>query len=112
MKSLKRKTQLLALSVCAIISLFSFVGCGKGFTWKPNPYVGDSSTLSIVNADEERIYCNAARFDEMTCFTPEDIATLKAEIEKLKADQRAAQKRMDEYFKKERAMQAALKNHR
>jgi hypothetical protein len=76
-----KKTLLRALSVCAICLILS--GCYH-WTWKGNPYVGDSAKGGIVNADGIEVQCTDPLINDFTCLSSEDIATLKIEIEKVK----------------------------
>lgn len=77
------------------VLLVSATSCGD-FDWEPRPYVGDSKTSSIVNAEGETITCSQPLFDTITCFDAENIAELKSAIDQV--NNKKAQKKLEEKF--------------
>ena len=84
-----------------VIFLVSCSSC-KDFDWKPDPYVGDSTTTSLFNAEGEVIQCEQPEFDRMTCFDEANIAALKTAIEEVngvkKKDKKKILKAIDKTF--------------
>jgi len=54
--------------------------CGSDFDWDPDPYVGDSVSQSLVNSEGLVIRSDEPRFDQMTCFTSQNISELRSAI--------------------------------
>ena len=80
-------------SVYAICLSISLASCtGVEWNWKPNPYVGDSRTLSMVNAAGEIIKCDQTAFDDITGFDSDNLAELEASIASLPISKRQKRK--------------------
>lgn len=76
------KIVFLALSVCATILITS---CETvQWDWEADPYEASYKYKSLMNADAIEIRFDSPGIDNFTCFTSENIAELKFNIERLK----------------------------
>lgn len=76
--------KLLILKTPLLVPLLFATSCADAFNWEPRPYVGDSATQSLINAESHSIRCDEPRFDQMTCFDPQNIAELRSAIGQVK----------------------------
>lgn len=81
------------------VLLVSATSCGD-FDWEPRPYVGDSETSTVVNAEGQSVRCDAPDFNEFTCFDAENIAELKSAIDQVnnKSVRKLLKKKFDSTF--------------
>lgn len=84
------KTQKIVL-LPFVIFLVSCSSC-KSFKWEPQPYVGDSVNLQLVNAEGETVMCDQPSFERMTCFDEENIAELKSAIDRINTSKKTKAK--------------------
>lgn len=78
------------------VLLVSAISCGK-FDWEPRPYVGDSETSSVFNAEGQSIRCDEPLFNTITCFDAENIAELKSAIDQV--NNKKVRKKLQKKFK-------------
>ena len=59
------------------------IGCQHKFNWESHPYAADHLTETIHDKDGNQIKCMEQAFDDYICFHYDNIAELKAEIERI-----------------------------
>ena len=91
MKLKKKKIEKLGLPACVIFLILNFFSCTTTpyttWDWKPSPYVADHEYQSIISVEGEvikEVYSKDPKFNDFTCFTSDDISSLKFNIERLR----------------------------
>lgn len=73
-------------SVLLLLSLFLTLSCkNETFDWEADPWVGSVQDQELINAQGESISCAEPKFEEMVCFSLENLAELKAAIQKVES---------------------------
>lgn len=81
--------------------LFSCASCNDRFEWDAKPYAADSKAQHLINKNGETVKCNQSAFDDFIAFPSQNIADLKAEIDRInkKHGNKKMQREIDKVFR-------------
>ena len=77
-----------------VLVIFLTVSCSscRDFEWEARPYVGDSTSQSLINGNGESVRCDEPAFDEMTAFDADNMAELIAAIDQVNMSKKSKEK--------------------